>query len=186
MQAQIRKAVNQMMKQLTTTSNQPAPIKSIPLDTFDHLFNDEAREVFKTKAYGLIHQYNTINDERAHMYNLFELASLLDVRSALHNPCINFYTHNFVKVKFFGLTCQPHEVIPCIYKVIEAINNMASNKWLQASLYNLGMMELRDVDGKQSFAIFSYLAPKAEHEIDVEQAYSHIEFQEGGVPPEFK
>ncbi len=71
--------------------------------------------------------------------------------------------------------------------MIEAINDMASKKWLVASLYNLGMMELAsdplDPSTKR-FIIFSYLAPFHNHEKDVEIAYSHLEFQEGGVPRE--
>lgn len=170
----------------TTTSSQPAPINTIPLDTFEYLFNDDARELFKNRAMNLLHQYNTVNDERACMYGLFELAGLLGIKSAEFNPCVNFYTRQIVKVRFFGLQCQPNEVIPCIHRVIDAINDMASKKWLQASLYNLGMMELRDKDDKPIFAVYSYLAPKVEHETDVESMYGHIEFLEGGMPPEFK
>jgi hypothetical protein len=173
-----------------TNSSQPAPLNATALgDAFSFMFNEDAKELFKVQSQNLIHQYNEIVDDRAYLYNLVELLGLLGLKSCQNNPYGQFYVRKVAKVRYFGTLCKANEVIPGIHKIINAINHMASQKWLKASLYNLGMMELAsdplDPSTKR-FVIFSYLAVSPDHEQDVDLFAKGIEFQEGAVPPEFK
>lgn len=189
--AQLRKVIRGMMR-ATTSSRVPAQLHfedNPQYLTYSHLFNDEAKEVFKTKAISNIHQYDVPIDERYVLYGLIELASLLGVQAADLNPCVNMFQRRLAKVRFFGFLCEPKDLDEARVKLINIINDMASNKWLIASLYNLGTMELANDPlnpSAKKILVFSYLAVKPEFDGFVDRAYSFAEFTEGGLPPEFK
>lgn len=188
--AQVRKAVREMMKK-GTTSSQPTPIGAINLaDSFSGSFNQDALDIFQIQTNSLLYQWNHRNEHsRSYLYGLMELAGLLGIRAADQNPCGALFTRMATPVKFFGVTCEGHQVIPGVNRMIDAINSMAKNKWLKASMYNLGMMELQNEDPSvqtKRFVIFSYLVVDPQYDIDVVNQFGNLLFQEGGLPPEFK
>lgn len=186
--AQLRRAMREMMKG-RTNSSPPTLDAGDQYPAFKMMFNQHAQAIMNTKTQGLIHQYNEPTNERHVLYNLFELAALLGVKAAQDNPCAQMFVRKVAKVRFFGFTCEPHNLDKARDQLIRIINDMASSKWLIASLYNLGTLELASdplMPGTKKFAIFSYLAVKPEHDADVDMTYSFVEFTEGGTPPEFK
>lgn len=186
--AQLRRAMREMMKGQKTSS--PSPLyPDDQFSAFSMMFNEDAKKVFQTKAQGLIHQYNEPTDERHVLYGLFELAALLGIKAADDNPCGQMFQRKAARVRYFGFTCSPKDLDAARNKLIRIINDMASSKWLIASLYNLGTLELASdplTPSTKRIAVFSYLAVRPECESAVDQTYSFAEFSEGGVPPEFK
>jgi hypothetical protein len=75
-----------------------------------------------------------------------------------------------------------HKADSAAKQLIAVINEMAFNKQIKASLYNIGRMDLH---GDKECVIFSYLAIPTEHEDNVKKNYSWIQFPEGGIPPRF-
>jgi hypothetical protein len=138
------------------------------------------------KAHGTMHQYNKPVNEWSYLFNLIELIALLGIKSAEHNPCQ--FTREVARVHCFGFTCQPSEVDKATLKLVAAINDMANSKWVMASLYNLGMIELQRVKPQDphKVCIVSYLAVPYDKETDLASAYSWLQFPDGGMPPEFK
>jgi hypothetical protein len=171
-----------------TTSSQPTPIGTTELGTaFINFFNAEAQEILKNQCDSLIYQYNEVVNDGAYLYNTIELLRLLKVTK--DNPATNSYIRKAAAVNFFGVTCKVNEVVPGIHKIVDAVNDMAKNKWLKASLYNLGMLELASdplTPSTKRFVIFSYLAVDDKYQQDVDKAYGHLKFAEGGIPSEFK
>jgi len=175
---------------LSTTSSINHAIHTSELsEVFSFMFNDDAKQVFANKTYNLTHQYDIITSPLCNLYNTIELLALLDIKSANYNPCENLVVHTVSPVKYFGITCSSQDLDKARNKLIDAINDMASNKWLIASLYNLGTIELAsdplDPTTKR-YIVFSYLAPYDEHIASVDAAYGWLQFQEGSIPPEFK
>lgn len=187
-QSQLRRAIRQMIK--GKTSSQPAPLGTTNLDkAFINSFNQEAQAIFKKQAGGLLHQWNEALDDRAYLHGAIELLALLDIKSAEDNPADQFWVRTCAPVRFFGVTCEAKDVIPGINKMIAAVNDMAKNKWLKASLYNLGMLELASdplTPSTKKFCIFSYIVVDPKFDVDATTAYGDIEFKEGGMPPEYK
>lgn len=187
--AQLRRAMREMMKGKTNSSPTPAIDVHDQYPAFQMLFNQAAKDVFATKATSTIYQYNEPTDERHIMYGLFELAALLGIKSADNNPCGQMYIRQAAKVRYFGFRCRPEDLDKARYKLARIINDMATSKWIIASLYNLGVMELASdplTPSTKKVCVFSYLAVKPEHDQHVSDTYSFAEFIEGGLPPEFK
>lgn len=151
------------------------------------MFNDAAQAVFKNKCHNLIHQYNVPKHPGYYAYNTIELLALLGLKEAQDNPCEKLYDRKYAPVKFFGFRCDPADLDKARNKLVSIINDMAASKWIIASLYNLGTLELVSdplTPGTRKICIFSYLAVDLDHEDDVKAVYSFAEFKEGGVPPE--
>ena len=174
-----------------TKNSSPTPVFDAgdQYPAFKMMFNKHAQDIMNTKAQGLIHQYNEPTDERHVLYNLFELAALLGIQSASNNPCDQMFIRKVAKVKFFGFKCKPQDLDRARDKLIRIINDMAASKWLIASLYNLGTLQLANypyTGGSGDIAVFSYLAVRPEFEEAVDMTYKFAEFSEGATPPEFK
>lgn len=156
-------------------------------DKYKHLFNQEALDVFKTQTSNMIFQYNVWTDPWGQeLYNLIELVALLGVKEADNNPAK--YTCKYSRVLSFGYTCSPNQVDDAAAKLIQAINDMAANKWINASMYNLGIIELGKINDTDPdrVCVVSHLAVKAEHDMDATETYGMLMFQEGGLPKEYK
>ncbi len=154
---------------------------------YQHKFNADALQVFKTKTNNLIHQYNDWSSPGGeHAYALVELLALLGIKSAINNPVQ--YVRSISVVQHFGFTCHPSRVDDAIDKISSAVNDMASSKWINASMYNLGLIQLGKLNptDPDRVCVFSYVAVKHAHEMDVETVYGWMKFKEGAVPPELK
>ncbi len=136
----------------------------------------------------MVYQYNEPTDERAIGFGLVELLALLGLKSAQDNPFGQMWTRKFSVVKGFGFTCDYINADEAAKRLITIINDIAASKWINASLYNIGRIDLNGQDGKPNgkCCIAAYLAVKADHEEDVKSVYGWVQFPEGGVPPRFK
>ena len=188
----MRNAVQQSIANPTTTSDALTShpfINTVDLyPSFKPLYTSEAIKVLNTQTRNMIHQRVESNHPWSHLYGLIELAALLGIKSAEHNPCEKFFDRKLDIVMCFGYTCFPHQVGVVANDIVQHTNDMASNKLITASLYNLGMFELGKLDPNDPdrVVVFSYLAVPTEHEDYVKQTYSFMQFPEGGMPPEFK
>lgn len=154
---------------------------------YSHKFNSDALSVLNIKTNGLIHQYNEWTTPWGeHLYAVSELLALLGIKAAYHNPVQ--YVRNIARVHYFGFTCHPSQIDEATNKLVSIINDMSSSKWVIASMYNLGSIELGKLNpaDPDKVCVFSYLAVKHNHETDVQNTYGWATFQEGGLPPEFK
>lgn len=190
----MRNAV-QNLTQATTNSNYSSPPVTHPFITtihlypkFEQFFNKEAKAICNLQTNGMVHQYVESNHEWSHLHGLMELIALLGIKSAKHNPCEKFFDRKYAMVHCFGFSCEANKIDAATIELINNVNDMASNKFVNASLYNLGMMKLgkHDPADPDMYCVFSYLAVPHEHEATVKSKYSHLQFPEGGLPPRFK
>ena len=186
-QSQIRKAIKSLISSPTTFN--PSTQIFHPFEktfdmypTYQKMFNSEAKIAFATKANTMVHQYNEKNGPST-LYEVTLLLEKLGLKSAQNNKFNSNYIHKYAIVMCFGFTCQLSEADDATKKLIIAINDIALNKRIKASLYNLGRMDLH---GDKECVVFSYLAIPSEYEEDVKKNYSQIQFPEGGLPPRFK
>lgn len=175
---------------MTTTSSETVSCQNLTTDLFpqhSYKFNSDALNILSIKSNGTIYQYNEyVNPWGQELYNIVDLLSLLRIKSAYDNPVQ--YVRCVAKVHHFGFTCHPSRVDAAVDKLISIINDMSSSKWINASMYNLGSIQLGKLDpaDPDRVCVFSYLAVKHNHEMDVQSTYGWATFQEGGLPPEFK
>jgi hypothetical protein len=187
-QQQIRKAIKSLISN-PTTFNPSSPGNNHPFSNtadiyqqYESFFNEEAKMAFSARSNSMIHQYN----EKVGPSTLYEVTVLLEklgLKSAQDNTFAGNYIRKFAIVMCFGFMCQISEADDATKKLITHINDLALDKRIKASLYNIGRMDLY---GGQECVIFSYLAIPSEHEEYVKKNYGHIQFPEGGTPPRFK
>lgn len=140
-----------------------------------------------TKAIQAVHQYNEKTGNST-LYDVTELLAKLGLKSAQDNPFDGNYTRKYALLQCFGFRCELTDVDEAAKKLITVINDMAANKWIKASLYNIGKIDLNGVDGLPNgeCMIVSYLAIPSEFEANVKSTYGWVQFPEGGIPPRFK
>lgn len=129
----------------------------------------------------MVHQYNEKNGPST-LFDVTLFLEKLGLKEAQDNPFDGNYIRKFSIVMCFGFMCKNSDADDAAKQLIDIINVMATNKWINASLYNIGRMNLF---GGEECVIFSYLAVPTEHEEHVKTNCS-AQFPEGGVPPRFK
>ena len=146
-QSQIRKAIKSLISS-PTTFNPSSPINSHPFTntidlylTYQHLFNSEAIKAFSNRTHNMVHQYN----EKTGPSTLYEVTLLLEklgLKSAQDNRFSGNYIRKYSIVMCFGFTCKNSDADDAAKQLIDIINVMATSKWINASLYNIGRMDL--------------------------------------------
>jgi len=129
-----------------------------------------------------IHQYNEKVGPTT-LYEVTRLLALLKLKSAQDNPFSGNYQRKIAVMTCFGFHCDQVDADSAAKKLITIINDMAASKWIKASLYNMGRM---DIPGSQECMVISYVAIPSEFEDDVKTVYGWVQFPEGGLPPRFK
>lgn len=135
----------------------------------------------------MVEQYNEKTGHST-LYDVTELLRKLGLKTAQNNDFPGNWTRKYALVTCFGFRCDNADADEATKRLVTIINDMASSKWIKASLYNIGRVDLNGNDGLPNgeCMIISYLAIPSDYEKDVKSAYGWVQFPEGGIPPRFK
>ena len=186
-QKEIRDQVEDLIRMKQTFNTSAPALPSIDLQPIlDSYYSSDAQNILNNnRTQSLIHQWNRqVGNglfEGKHVGQLGIVLGKLGIKSYK-----DLFISNFIPevsmVSFFGYTTKRSKLIDASLSLINFFNDLASKNLIRAVLNPLTAIEL--ADGR--FAVISYIAVDQPNEALVQSMYGHLEFKEGGLPPEFK
>jgi len=187
LQSQLNQAVQNLINSgvpSNTSLIQPNFLVEDIYPTMRPHFTDVAAKALHNRSPHLFHQYN---EEVGHagLAGLLSKLKIMSAQRAIDEGLVGWKRSGAICV-YLGYTCERKDLDACLKKIIEAVNDLGSKKYIKASLVPLSIMKKHTAPYLEgSYIVFSYIHLTNDGVDYAKVNFSDLLFEEGGSPKDF-